>query len=137
MQLFSLLLVGSIAWAQGVSPDRPTPRPEFPRRIILDTDPGIDDAMAILLALRSPELKVEAITVVAGNVPVDLGAENARKLAELAGRTDVIVAKGAARPFAAAVDHRRSDSRPKRPGRCGPALASNAARPPSCGAGDP
>jgi purine nucleosidase len=99
MQLFSLLLVGSIAWAQGVSPDRPTPRPEFPRRIILDTDPGIDDAMAILLALRSPELKVEAITVVAGNVPVDLGAENARKLAELAGRTDVIVAKGAARPL--------------------------------------
>jgi len=72
---------------------------EFPRRIILDIDPGIDDAMAVLLALRSPELKVEAITTVVGNVPVELGTENARKLVELAGRTDVIVAKGAGRPL--------------------------------------
>lgn len=55
--------------------------------------------MAILLALRSPELKVEAVTVVAGNVPVDLGTTNALKLVELAGRTDVIVAKGAGRPM--------------------------------------
>jgi purine nucleosidase len=99
MRLFSFLLLASIACCQGISPDRPTPRPEHPRRIILDTDPGIDDAMAILLALRSPELKVEAITVVAGNVPVELGAENARKLADLAGRTDVIVSKGAAGPL--------------------------------------
>ena len=94
-----LLTVGIITFAQGVSPTRPTPLPAFPRRIILDTDPGIDDAMAVLLALRSPELKVEAITTVAGNVPVELGTENARKLVELAGRTDVIVAKGAARPL--------------------------------------
>src|SRR5258708_26117571 len=55
--------------------------------------------MAVLLALRSPELKVEAITTVAGNVPVELGTENARKLVELEARTDVIVAKGAARPL--------------------------------------
>ena len=41
---------------------------QSPRRVIIDTDPGIDDAMAILLALNSPELKVEALTVVAGNV---------------------------------------------------------------------
>src|ERR1051325_1623358 len=99
MRLCAFLLTGCIAYAQGVSPTRKAPAPEFPRRIILDTDPGIDDAMAVLLALRSPELKVEAITAVAGNVPVELGAENARKLIELAGRTDVIVAKGAARPL--------------------------------------
>lgn len=89
----------SITFAQGLSPTRKAPPPEFPRRIIIDTDPGIDDAMAVLLALRSPELKVEAITVVAGNVPVEAGSENARKLVELAGRTDVIVAKGAAAPL--------------------------------------
>jgi Inosine-uridine preferring nucleoside hydrolase len=41
------------------------------QRVIIDTDPGVDDALAILLALRSPELKVEAITPVAGNVPLD------------------------------------------------------------------
>jgi len=99
MRLCAFLLTGCIAYAQGGSPTRTAPAPEFPRRIILDTDPGIDDAMAVLLALRSPELKVEAITAVAGNVPVELGAENARKLIELAGRTDVIVAKGAARPL--------------------------------------
>jgi len=99
MRLCVVLLAGCIGWAQGVSPTRATPGREFPRRIILDTDPGIDDAMAVLLALRSPELKVEAITVVAGNVPVELAAENALKLVELAGRTGVIIAKGAARPL--------------------------------------
>src|SRR6266481_6244474 len=98
-RLCVVLLAGCIGWGQGRSPTRATPAPEFPRRIILDTDPGIDDAMAVLLALRSPELKVDAITTVAGNVPVELGTENARKLVELAGRTDVIVAKGAARPL--------------------------------------
>ena len=50
--------------------------PGVPRRIILDTDPGIDDAMAIFLALRSPELKVEAITPVSGNVPLELTLPN-------------------------------------------------------------
>jgi hypothetical protein len=83
----------------GGSPTPPTPSPQFPRPIILDTDPGLDDAIAVLLALRAPELKVEAITTVAGNVPVELGTENALKLVELTGRTDVIVAKGAARPL--------------------------------------
>ncbi|MGC2705380.1 MAG: nucleoside hydrolase, partial [Candidatus Acidiferrales bacterium] len=48
-----------------------------PRRIILDTDPGIDDMMAIFLALRSPELKVEAITPVCGNVPLEFTLANA------------------------------------------------------------
>ena len=76
------------------------PSAENPRRIILDVDPGIDDAMAMLLAFRSPELDVEAITVVAGNVVVDQGAVNALALVELAGRTDLRVAKGAGAPLA-------------------------------------
>jgi inosine-uridine nucleoside N-ribohydrolase len=69
------------------------------RRIILDVDPGIDDAMAMLLAMTSEELAIEAITVVSGNVLVDLGAENALKLVELAGRHDLVVARGARYPL--------------------------------------
>jgi pyrimidine-specific ribonucleoside hydrolase len=75
------------------------PAPGKPRRIIIDTDPGIDDAMAIFLALRSPELKVEAITPVCGNVPLDLTLPNALRLLEIAGRTDVPVAAGASHPL--------------------------------------
>jgi len=69
--------------------------PRKVRRIIIDTDPGIDDAMAIFLALRSPELKVEAITPVAGNVPLDLTLPNALRLLEIAKRRDIPVAAGA------------------------------------------
>jgi inosine-uridine nucleoside N-ribohydrolase len=76
-----------------------SPAPSKPRRIIIDTDPGIDDAMAIFLALRSPELKVEAITPVCGNVPLDLTLPNALRLLEIAGRTDVPVAAGASHPL--------------------------------------
>lgn len=74
--------------------------PGTPRRIIIDTDPGIDDAMAIFLALRSPELKVEAITPVCGNVPLDLTLPNALRLLEIAERTDIPVAAGASHPLA-------------------------------------
>lgn len=70
-----------------------------PKPVLLDVDPGIDDALAILLALRSPELKVVGITVVAGNVEVDLGLQNALKLVELLSRPDVPVARGAAGPL--------------------------------------
>src|SRR5271156_2377515 len=69
------------------------------RRVIIDTDPGVDDAMAILLALNSPELKVEALTVVPGNVQAAQGLENALKLVSLAGRCDVLVAGGAQHPL--------------------------------------
>jgi len=63
-----------------------------PRKIIIDTDPGQDDAVAILLALASPdELEVLGITAVAGNVPLPLTAKNARIVCELAGRADVAV----------------------------------------------
>src|SRR2546426_10720650 len=68
-------------------------------RIILDTDPGIDDALALFLALASPELQLEAITTVSGNVHVDLTTRNALTLLELAGRTDIPVARGCDRPL--------------------------------------
>ena len=69
------------------------------RRIIIDTDPGQDDAVAILLALASPELEVLGITAVAGNVPLDLTQKNARKICELAGRPDIPVYAGSVRPL--------------------------------------
>jgi len=72
---------------------------QTPRRVIIDTDPGVDDAMAILLALNSPELKVEALTVVPGNVDGRQGLENALKIVSLAGRCDVVVASGAQHPL--------------------------------------
>ena len=65
---------------------------QSPQRVIIDTDPGIDDAFAIFLALNSPELKVEALTVVPGNVDGRQGLENALKIVSLAGRCDVMVA---------------------------------------------
>ena len=70
-----------------------------PRKIIIDTDPGQDDAIALLLALASEELDVLGITAVAGNVPLALTEKNARKICELAGRPDVKVFAGAARPL--------------------------------------
>lgn len=64
------------------------------RKIIIDTDPGQDDAVAILLALASPELDVLGITCVAGNVPLALTSRNARVVCELAGRTEVPIFAG-------------------------------------------
>jgi purine nucleosidase len=69
------------------------------RKVVIDTDPGTDDAMAILLALNSPELQVEAFTVVPGNVVAKQGLENALKLVSVAGRCDVPVAGGAQHPL--------------------------------------
>ena len=70
------------------------------RRIIIDTDPGQDDAVAILLALASPEdFEVLGIVAVAGNVPLALTEKNARRIVELAGRTDVPVHAGCVRPM--------------------------------------
>ncbi len=69
------------------------------RKIIIDTDPGQDDAVAILLALASPELEVLGITAVAGNVPLALTQKNARIVCELAGRTDIKVFAGCEAPL--------------------------------------
>ncbi|MEO8531384.1 MAG: nucleoside hydrolase [Deltaproteobacteria bacterium] len=70
-----------------------------PRKIIIDTDPGQDDAVAILLALASPELQVLGLTCVAGNVPLPLTVINALKVCEVAGRPDVPVFAGCERPL--------------------------------------
>lgn len=71
-----------------------------PRKIIIDTDPGQDDAAAIMLAFASPqELEVLGITVVAGNVPLALTSRNARVVCELLGRTEVKVYEGVDRPM--------------------------------------
>ncbi len=69
------------------------------RKIIIDTDPGQDDAVAILLALASPELDVLGITAVAGNVPLPLTQKNALKICELAGKPETKVYAGAPRPL--------------------------------------
>ena len=69
------------------------------QKIIIDTDPGQDDAVAILLALASPELDVLGITAVAGNVPLKLTEKNARKICELAGKPETRVFSGAIRPL--------------------------------------
>ena len=72
-----------------------------PRKIIIDTDPGQDDAVAILLALASPEdLTVLGITAVAGNVPLHLTAKNTRIICELAGKSEVLVYAGCDAPLA-------------------------------------
>jgi purine nucleosidase len=72
----------------------------MPRDIIIDTDPGQDDAVAILLALASPaDLMVLGVTAVAGNVPLALTERNARIVCEMAGRTDVPVFAGCDRPL--------------------------------------
>lgn len=71
-----------------------------PRKIIIDTDPGQDDAVAILLALASPkEIDILGITCVAGNVPLELTSKNARIICELAGHTEVPVFAGCDRPL--------------------------------------
>lgn len=69
------------------------------RRIVIDTDPGTDDAVAILLALASPELRVDAIVAVAGNGPLNFMERNARAICELAGRPDMLVYAGCPRPL--------------------------------------
>ena len=70
------------------------------RKIIIDTDPGIDDAMAIFYALQSPELDVVGLTTIFGNGHVEVTTANALRLLEIAGRTDIPVAAGAANPIA-------------------------------------
>lgn len=69
-------------------------------KIIIDTDPGQDDALAILLALASPEIEVLGITAAAGNVPLTLTEKNVRKICELAGRPDMAVYAGCSQPMA-------------------------------------
>ena len=69
------------------------------KKIIIDTDPGQDDAVAILLALASPELEILGITTVAGNVPLNLTTKNALIITEMAGREDINVYAGCDSPL--------------------------------------
>src|SRR4051812_34386351 len=73
--------------------------PAMSTPIVIDCDPGHDDAIAILLALASPEVELRGITTVAGNQTLDKTTRNALKVLELAGRTDIPVAAGADRPL--------------------------------------
>jgi inosine-uridine nucleoside N-ribohydrolase len=69
------------------------------KRLIIDTDPGVDDSMAILFALMSPEVQLEALTTVLGNGGVERTTANALKILEVAGRTDIPVVPGAPKPL--------------------------------------
>ena len=75
----------------------------MPRPIIIDTDPGTDDAVAILLALAAPELEVLSLVAVAGNLPLDMTERNARAILELAGRPEIPVYAGCPRPISPGV----------------------------------
>lgn len=74
------------------------------KKIIIDTDPGIDDSMAILLAFHSSELEVVGLTTIFGNVQTPLATQNALRLVELADRPTVAVAHGAERPLVVPLD---------------------------------
>jgi purine nucleosidase len=72
---------------------------EMPKRILIDTDPGIDDALAILLALASPELSLEGLSVVHGNCSAEQGSRNALSILELARADSIPVARGCDLPL--------------------------------------
>ena len=67
--------------------------------ILIDTDPGQDDAVMLMLAMLSPELEIVAVTAVGGNVPLARTEANARRICELMGRRDLVVAAGCDRPL--------------------------------------
>jgi len=70
-----------------------------PKRIIIDTDPGVDDALTFLLALASPEIQLEALTTTQGNVTVEKATQNALSVLELLGASHIPVAKGCVLPM--------------------------------------
>jgi pyrimidine-specific ribonucleoside hydrolase len=84
--------VGCVWWDDRVAVDAPQPS-RTP--LVIDTDPGIDDALALLLALASPEVDLRLVTTVHGNVDLDQTTDNALRVLHLAGRSDVPVAAGA------------------------------------------
>jgi inosine-uridine nucleoside N-ribohydrolase len=90
---------GAVAQEQPLGGTAERPKGAGVHRVIIDTDPGVDDAFALLLAMRSPELKIEGITAVAGNVPLELTLPNALRMVEIAERTDIPVAAGARTPL--------------------------------------
>ena len=71
----------------------------MPRKIIIDTDPGIDDSMAIFYALNSPEIELLGLTTIFGNASTEICTTNALRLLEIAGRSDIPVYRGAEKPI--------------------------------------
>ena len=69
------------------------------RKVIIDCDPGIDDTLALMLAIKSPEIEVVAITTVCGNVPVTIGSQNVFKCLKRCGRLDIPVYQGQTQPL--------------------------------------
>ena len=108
-------------------PRRPDDTPAVPMPVILDCDPGHDDAIALLLALASPELELLGVTTTYGNQTLEKTTANALRVLELVGRTDVPVAAGADRPLErelVVAAHVHGES-----GLDGPALPEAATRP--------
>ena len=68
------------------------------RKVIIDCDPGIDDSLAIMLALSCEEIEVIGITIVCGNAPVEMGFENAKKVLKHMNRLDIPIYIGADKP---------------------------------------
>ena len=96
--------------------------------ILLDCDPGHDDAIALMLALASPELELLGVTTVAGNQTIEKTTANALKVLELVGRSDVPVAAGAAGPLVRQRLGRRARPRRERARRARAAAALGEAR---------
>ena len=91
--------MAAVLWVATFAALLTSPASAATRKIIFDTDPGTDDAMALMLALNSPELDVRAITVVPGNVTAQQGLENALRMVSLANRCDIPIAAGAQHPL--------------------------------------
>lgn len=77
----------------------PSSHPTVPDLVVIDTDPGVDDAIALLMALSCPQLDILGLTTTAGNVPIGPATRNALAILESVGRADIPVAKGATRPI--------------------------------------
>ena len=94
-----------------------------PRPVVIDTDPGIDDALALMLALRAPEIHVELLTTVAGNVPVDVATANACRLVALLNPSSWPWWPGGGPSSTPAAVHGHCHPRPRRSGRADAAAA--------------
>lgn len=88
-------------------------------KVVLDMDPGVDDALALILALKSPEVQVLGITTVAGNAPVEMTGANARRVLEYLNAQSIPVATGAANPLNQPLEDALSYHGPDGLGNCG------------------
>ena len=89
------------------------------RKVVWDMDPGVDDALALILALKSPEVQVLGITTVAGNAPVEMTSANARRVLECLDAGSIPVAMGAANPLNHPLEDALSHHGPDGLGNCG------------------